>query len=198
MITLKNKVQLTLFFCLMFVLNSTAKVDHYANYLYKYTCNIELDCEVLESEDILFAELVNNEEELELGNLGVVEVEEGGALDFDPINSLSPGIIPSTSLFAQQFLEGVWQTGEDNTKIETYYKDGAWFGKIISSDNPKAEIGRDILRNLKKKGDLWEGDYYKLDRDKKMKVVVKPTENKLLLEVSIAIFTKELEWLRTP
>ena len=36
-------------------------------------------------------------------------------------------------------LKGVWNTGDQNTKIKTYQKDGKWYGKIISSDNPKAK-----------------------------------------------------------
>jgi hypothetical protein len=107
-------------------------------------------------------------------------------------------MLSSTSLFAQQSLDGVWQTGVDNTKIETYRKDGAWFGKIISSDNPRAKTGTDILRNFKKNGDLWEGQLYAIKKDKLVNAIITPTENKLLIKVSVGFFTKNLEWLKVP
>jgi len=107
-------------------------------------------------------------------------------------------ILSSTSIFAQQSLNGVWQTGVDNTKVETYQKNGAWFGKIISSDNSKAKTGTDILRNFKKNGDSWEGQLYAIKKDKLVNAVIKPTESKLLIKVSVGFFTKNLEWLRVP
>jgi hypothetical protein len=99
-------------------------------------------------------------------------------------------------VFAQQSLEGVWQTGEDNTKIETYQKDGEWFGKIISTDNPKAKakIGTDILRNFKKNGDFWEGKLYSLKKKKLVDAVITPGKNKLIIEATVGFFTKEIEW----
>jgi len=41
------------------------------------------------------------------------------------------------------FPKGIWFSGEENTKIKTYQKEGAWFGKIVSSDNPKAITVKD-------------------------------------------------------
>ncbi len=107
-------------------------------------------------------------------------------------------ILSSTSIFAQKSLDGVWQTGVDNTKIETYQKDGAMFGKIISSDNPKAKTGTDILRNFKKNGDSWEGQLYAVKRDKLVNAIIIPTQNKLLIKLSVGFFSKNLEWLKVP
>ena len=49
---------------------------------------------------------------------------------------------------AQDSLEGYWATGEDNTIVQTYEKDGAWYGKMVSSDNPNTKLGTDILREF--------------------------------------------------
>ena len=105
-------------------------------------------------------------------------------------------VLSITSVHAQQSLKGVWQTGIDNTKVETYQKEGAWFGKIISSDNPKAIPGTDILRNFKKKGDSWQGQLFAMKKNKLVDAVISPGDNRLLIKVSVGFFTKNLQWLR--
>jgi len=37
----------------------------------------------------------------------------------------------SAVTLSAQMTAGTWSTGQQNTKVETYKKDGAWFGKII-------------------------------------------------------------------
>ncbi len=107
-------------------------------------------------------------------------------------------IISSLSAIAQEPIEGVWNMCKDNTKIEIYPKDGVWFGEIISSDNHKAKVGTDILLNFKKKGDSWEGQIYAVKKDKLVNAVIEPVDNKLLVEVTAGIFTKNMEWLKVP
>ena len=104
--------------------------------------------------------------------------------------------ISSLSTIAQEPIEGIWNMGKDNTKIEIYPKDGTWFGQIISSDNPKAKVGTDILINFKKKGASWEGQIYAVKKDKLVNAVIEPVDNKLLVEVTAGIFTKNMEWLK--
>ena len=105
-------------------------------------------------------------------------------------------IISASSVFAQNSnsIEGKWQTGVDNTVIETYEKDGAWYGKIISSDNPKASIGFDILRDFKVEGDSWKGQIYAVKKGKLLDAEINPAKDKLMIKVSSGLFSKDLEW----
>lgn len=100
------------------------------------------------------------------------------------------------TLTAQEMTEGIWLTGEENTMIETYQKDGAWYGKIVSSDNPKAIMGRDILQHFINENDKWKGKLYAAKRDKLLDAEIIPAADKLNIIVSAGFFTKELEWIR--
>ena len=99
-----------------------------------------------------------------------------------------------TSLSAQDFPKGIWLTGEENTKIETYQKEGAWFGKIVSSDNPKAKIGKDILQEFKLKDGQWQGKLFAAKRGKILDAIIEPTQEVLNIKVSAGFFSKELAW----
>ena len=99
-----------------------------------------------------------------------------------------------TSLSAQDFEVGIWLTGEENTKIETYQKEGTWYGKIISSDNAKAKIGNDILREFKKEDGQWSGKLFAAKRGKILDAVIEPNKDALNITVSTGFFTKSLVW----
>ena len=101
-----------------------------------------------------------------------------------------------SSLSAQESLKGIWLTGEENTKIETYEKDGAWYGKIISSDNPKAKIGTDILRGFKQENGEWKGQIFAAKRNKIVDAIIQPAKEVLAITVSTGFFSKVLEWKR--
>lgn len=100
----------------------------------------------------------------------------------------------SVTLSAQESLKGTWSTGEENTKIQTYQKDGKWYGKIISSDNPKAEIGFDVLREFKKEKGEWSGKIFAAKKGKLMDAKIKPEEDLLEISVSAGFFSKTLKW----
>ncbi len=99
-------------------------------------------------------------------------------------------------LSAQELTEAIWLTGEENTKIETYQKDGMWFGKIISSDNQKAKIGTDILQDFKLMDGMWKGKLYAAKKDKMLDAVIDPKKDELHIEVSAGIFKKQIHWER--
>lgn len=105
-------------------------------------------------------------------------------------------IFIAIGLGAQELTEGIWLTGEENTKIETYKKDGAWYGRIVSSDNPKATIGQDILQQFINEKGKWTGKLYAAKRDKLLDAVIKPSDDKLDISVSAGFFKKNLKWIR--
>jgi len=98
------------------------------------------------------------------------------------------------SLSAQEFQIGTWQTGKDNTLIETYQKEGAWFGKVISSDNPKAKIGNDIIRDVRQKDGKWKGKFYVAKRDRLVDAVLEPGNDQLSIEISAMGRSRTLVW----
>ena len=59
-----------------------------------------------------------------------------------------------------QSIAGVWNTGEDNTKIEIAEDNGVANGKILSSDNAKAKVGNQILKDVKFSDGEWKGKLY--------------------------------------
>lgn len=62
--------------------------------------------------------------------------------------------------FSQSSIEGSWSTGVDSVVIDIYPASDHWEGKVISSDNAKAELGKIVLKNLVKVDEHWEGEFY--------------------------------------
>mgnify|MGYP000636665198 CR=1 FL=1 len=98
------------------------------------------------------------------------------------------------SLSAQDFQKGIWLTNKGNTKIETYQKEGAWYGKVIDSDNPKAKIGNDILRDFKQVDGQWKGKLFVAKRGKLVDAVIEPKEDNLTITISRGFSSKTLVW----
>ena len=100
------------------------------------------------------------------------------------------------SLSAQQFQEGIWHTGKQNTLIETYQKNGEWFGKVISSDKPKAKIGNDVLRNITESGGEWKGKLFMAKRGRLVDAIIVPSDDKLEITISGGGMKRTLVWSR--
>ena len=98
------------------------------------------------------------------------------------------------NLSGQDLTPNYWHTGEENTIIETYQKDGKWFGKIISSDNEKAKIGKDILQGFEKVDGEWTGQLFAAKRGRLVDAVIVPTNQSLEITVSAGIIKKQLTW----
>ena len=105
--------------------------------------------------------------------------------------------LSSSHLFAQVMSAERWNTGEENTVIETYQKDEMWYGKIISSDNPNAKIGKDILQGFVKSKDQWEGKLYAARKGKLVDAKIVPNDSEMKITVSAGMFKKKLSWQRT-
>ncbi len=100
------------------------------------------------------------------------------------------------SLSAQDFQKGIWLTNKGNTKIETYQKEGAWYGKVIASENPKAQIGTNILRGFKKVDGQWKGQLFVARRGRLVDAVIEPTEDELSITISAGFSSRTLVWKR--
>ena len=102
----------------------------------------------------------------------------------------------SLTTLSAQMTAGTWSTGQENTIVETYEKDGAWFGKIVSSDNPKAKIGLDILRGFKLEDEELKGKMFAAKRNKEFDAVIDPSNEKLLITISAGFIKRKLTWER--
>ena len=95
---------------------------------------------------------------------------------------------------ATEITTGIWLTGNDGSKIETYQKDGLWFGKLVASDNENAPLGTEVLRNFSLKDGVWQGEVYSIKRDQLANATIAPSDEALTIEISIAFFSKTLTW----
>jgi uncharacterized protein (DUF2147 family) len=102
----------------------------------------------------------------------------------------------SFSIQAQSTLDGLWDTGEANTKINVSKKNSLWSGVVKASDI-KDDIGELILKDLKKDGGKWTGKIYAPKRKEWYDVEIIAQENNLKLKVSAGIFSKSLEWKKS-
>lgn len=97
---------------------------------------------------------------------------------------------------AQQSLEGLWKTGKEETIIEISYSNEQLIGKIKSSNNEQAEIGKIILKDLHSEGNKWVGKIYAVKRKEWYSVKIVPQKEKLDLKIGSGLFSKTLEWKR--
>jgi uncharacterized protein (DUF2147 family) len=100
------------------------------------------------------------------------------------------------SLAAEGTLDGTWQTGEDNSLVEVTEQGGVSTGKLVSSDNPKAKIGTEILRNFKLVDGVWTGTLYAAKRGKLYPATITPSADTLSINVSAGMMTKKVSWTK--
>lgn len=93
-----------------------------------------------------------------------------------------------------QSITGIWNTGKDNTKIEISQFNGAWIGKIKSSDNKQVKIGKIILQKIKKEALKWTGKLYAPKRKEWYDVEISRKINTLELEINAGFFGKTIKW----
>jgi uncharacterized protein (DUF2147 family) len=95
---------------------------------------------------------------------------------------------------AQTSITGIWDMGQDNTKIEIKGDNGVFEGRVASSDNPSAKIGNVILKDVKSVGGTWTGKLYSVKKNKWFDAVLKAEGNQLLVTVSSGRMSKTLKW----
>ena len=89
---------------------------------------------------------------------------------------------------------GTWNTLEDNTKIQIIEQKGLLTGRIKSSDNTKAQVGRLILKDLVKSGNAWTGKIFAVKRNEWYDVEVSSEKNRLKLKIKVGFVQKNLIW----
>ena len=97
---------------------------------------------------------------------------------------------------SQSEVAGDWVVGKQNTVIKIEQNDGIYCGTIISSDNPKAEIGKLMVKDLKLKKGKWKGKTYSPKPKEWYDAEFIPKENTLDVKIKVGFFSKTIEWVR--
>jgi len=93
-----------------------------------------------------------------------------------------------------QSIAGVWNTGQENTKIEITEKSGVYSGKLVASDNAKAKIGALLIKDVKSVGGEWEGKMYSPKKGKWYNATLEEKGGQLLVTVKSGWMSKTVEW----
>lgn len=97
---------------------------------------------------------------------------------------------------AQASLGGIWNMGQDNTKIEITEANGTYEGRIMASDNANAKIGNLILKDVKSVDGKWKGKLYSPKKKEWFDAVLKVEGKKLLVTVKSGWMSKTVEWTK--
>jgi uncharacterized protein (DUF2147 family) len=92
---------------------------------------------------------------------------------------------------------GTWNTLEDNTTIQIIEQKGMLTGRIKSSDNPKAQVGRLILKDLVKSGNEWTGKIFAVRKNEWYDVEISSEKNRLKLKIHVGFVHKNLIWQKS-
>ena len=92
---------------------------------------------------------------------------------------------------------GTWNTLEDNTMIQILEQNGILIGKIKSSDNTKAQVGRLILKDLIKNGNSWSGKIFAVKKNEWYDVEITSNTNRLNLKIQVGFLHKNLTWKKS-
>lgn len=104
----------------------------------------------------------------------------------------------STQLFpadSSKDIVGVWDTKKDNIKVEIYEKGSRFIGNPIDAEGDRKE---DIeMLDLEYEGGKYVGKIFVKKRNRYFDVECEVKGDKLMLEVSAGMVTKDLEWTRS-
>jgi hypothetical protein len=99
-----------------------------------------------------------------------------------------------SALFAQTDLAGNWDTGMENTLVKIFEKKGVYFGEIVSSDNPEAEIGKQLIKDLMHENGKWKGKLYAVKKKKWVNAVVELEDGHMKITIKAGFKKKTIEW----
>ncbi len=100
------------------------------------------------------------------------------------------------SLNAQVSFAGIWDTGQDNTKVKIAEENGVYSGTIYSSEKVEAEIGKQLLKEVKLDDDDWKGRLFSPKKGKWYDAKLEIKEGELHIRVKAGILKKTVKWRR--
>ena len=105
-------------------------------------------------------------------------------------------LLLAVTMHAQQSMAGIWNMGEDNTKIEITEDGDTFVGKIHSSDNANAKIGNLILKDVKFSDGKGKGKMYAAKKGKWYDAVLKDEGEYLTVKIKVGMMSKTLKWTK--
>ena len=105
-------------------------------------------------------------------------------------------LFSTLSINAQQPIEGIWNTGKENTKIEIKKSNNEIEGTILSSDNVKAPVGKLMIQEVVEKNGVFKGKLYAIKKGKWVDAEFTPKENSLEITIKVGFMSKTINWKR--
>lgn len=93
-----------------------------------------------------------------------------------------------------QSIEGLWNTGKENTVVRIEKVSSEFEGKIHSSDYAKATKGKLIIKDVKYNNNTYKGKLYLIRRNRWIDAEFAPNKNSLIVTVSAGFQKKTMEW----
>lgn len=93
-----------------------------------------------------------------------------------------------------QSIEGLWNTGNENTLVDIQKANDTYQGTISASDNSKVAKGKLLVKNVVKKGNTYKGKIYAIKRGKWYDAEFKPKNEQLLVTVLTGFGSKIMTW----
>ena len=103
-------------------------------------------------------------------------------------------LFSTLSINSQQSIEGIWNTGKENTKIEIKKTNNEIEGTILSSDNAKAPIGKLMIKEVVEKNGVFKGKLLAIKKGKWVDAVFNRKGNILNITVSSGWMSKTIQW----
>jgi hypothetical protein len=97
-------------------------------------------------------------------------------------------------LFAHTDVTGTWDTGQENTLVKIFEKEGVYFGEIVSSDNSKVEIGKQLIKDLMYKKGKWKGKLYAIKKKKWVNAEMELEDGNMKIKIKAGFSRKTLKW----
>jgi hypothetical protein len=103
-------------------------------------------------------------------------------------------LLSTFSAMAQQSIIGRWNSGQENTVIEIKEIKGKVEGRIVSSDNTKAPIGRLILKGVFREEGYISGSLYSLRKGKWFDASFSPQSKNMEVTLTVGLISRKLSW----
>jgi hypothetical protein len=82
----------------------------------------------------------------------------------------------------------------ENTLVKIFEKEGVYFGEIVSSDNPNAEIGKQLIKDLMRENGKWKGKLYVIKKKKWVNAVMELEDSYVKITIKAGFRKKTIEW----
>jgi len=107
---------------------------------------------------------------------------------------LAVTLMGTMSIKAQE-IQALWNTGKQNTIVNMIAVENYFEGKIHSSDNSQAPIGKIIVKDLTEiSNSIYKGKIYVAKKKKWYNAKFVPKDNELIITVSAGFIKKTITW----